>query len=494
MASESGAEPDEVQFPWRSLHPASVAVNLIPRAWRVARAAWPIFLALLYGGRSDESGLVDLSVLLLFFGSAFVASVVHYLTLRYRVHGGRLEITSGLFNRQMRVIAPQRIQNVEMVKNIFQRIAGLVEVRIETASGTEVEGLLSALGVPEAKELIEALERARRAAGSEPAEEGEPAGEIVARNGFGDLFRYGATATRFGAGALVVFGLVMEGLQALEPEDVEDVGGFLSGANLALVGLVVLTGTWLLGTFTAVVRHHGFQLVQRGTQMVATEGLLTQRRVELPLRKIQLVTVREPLLRRLVGFGSVYIETAAAREQAGGTVSAEAMVPVVEAGRLGEVVHRTIPAAEPDLWERVLRPPHPRALHRRLVGGGVRALLLAAVVAGLFWPWGLVALGFLPVALVTAWLDHRYMGWLVTDLVVVARQGYIDRRTAILSQEKVQSLEVSQGVFRRRWGLGVLTLRVAGSAVSLPDLGWEEALALQEDLLRRHRERAAGDA
>ncbi|MBW1879860.1 MAG: PH domain-containing protein [Deltaproteobacteria bacterium] len=493
MASESVEEPDDVQFPWRSLHSASVAVNLIPRAWRVARSAWPLFLALLYGGRSDETGLVDLAVLFLFFGSAFGASVVHYLTLRYRVHGGRLEISSGLFNRQMRVIAPQRIQNVEMVKNLFQRAAGLVEVRIETASGTEVEGLLSALGVPQAKELIDALESVRRAAGSEPVGE-EEEGELLARNGFGDLFRYGATATRFGAGALVVFGLAMEGMQMLDPQDVEEVGGFLSGSGLVLVGIVVLTGTWLLGTFTAVVRHHGFQLVQRGTHMVASEGLFTQRRVELPLGKIQLVTVREPLLRRLVGFGSVHIETAAAREQAGGTVSAEAMVPVVEARLLGELVHRAIPAAETDLWECKLRPPHPRALVRRLIGGGVRALILTAVVAWWFWPWGLVALAFLPIALVTAWLDHRHMGWLATDRVVVARQGYIDRRTAILSQEKVQSLEVTQGLIRRRWGLGVLTLRVAGSAVSLPDLGWEEALALQEELLRLRRIRVDADA
>jgi putative membrane protein len=195
----------------------------------------------------------------------------------------------------------------------------------------------------------------------------------------------------------------------------------------------------------------------------------------------------------LVGFGSVHIETAAAREQAGGTVSAEAMVPVVEARRLGKMVHHAIPSAEPDLWERTLRPPHPKALRRRLFGGGIRSGLLAGVLVWWFWPWGLLALAFVPIALVTAWLDHRHMGWLATDLVVVARKGYIDRRTAILSREKVQSLEVAQGWIRRRWGLGVLTLRVAGSAVSLPDLGWEEALALQEELLRLRRAQAGAD-
>ncbi len=480
MGSDAPAE-----VAWRQLHPASVAVNLIPRAWRMARASWPIFLALLFGGRGDASGAFELLLLLTFFGMTVTSSVVHWATLRYRVAGGRLEIVSGLLNRQTRVIDPRRIQNLERVRNLFQRAGGLVEVRIETASGTEVEGLLSALSEAEAAALIGALEEARRAVGIEDEATEEIEGLVLVDTSVGDLLTYGATAARFGAGAVVVVGLSMEGLQLLSPDEVQDVSGFLAGGAILLIGLAVVTGTWVMGVLASLARHWGFRLVQRGDGLVATEGLFTQRRVELKRDKIQLVSVREPFVRRALGFGSVLIETAAAREREGGTVSAEAMAPVVHRDQFHQVIDHAIPGTDAEILEQTLRPPHPHALKRALFGGGVRAVVFSAVIAWWLWPWGLLALAAIPLSLTTAWLDYRYQGWIVGDRVIVARQGYLLRVTAIVPRDKLQSLELRQGLFRRRWGIGVLVLRVAGSQVRLPDLGWDEAVALQRALSRR---------
>lgn len=480
--SDPGSAPEAFDDGWRRLHPASVAVNLLPRTWRVARGLWPLFLAMLYGGRNDPTGVVDVFVLGLFFVSTVGATIVHWATLRYRVAEGRLEVRSGLFDRTVRVIDPRRIQNVERVRNVFQRMAGLVEVRIETASGREVEGTLSALSEADAEALIAALEQARRGAGAiEVAPEDE--GELIVENGWADLFAYGATATRFGAGAAVVFGVAMEALGFLDPSDVEEAETFLSSGAIVLVGVGVITGTWLVGTGSAMLRHHGFRLVKRGAGLVATEGLLTQRRVELPLDKVQLVTVREPWLRRLFGFGSVHVETAAAREE-GGTQSAEAMLPVVPRDRMGEIVGRAVPGLGAG-WDADLAPAHPLALRRALVGAVVRGLVLGTVLTSWLGAWGVLGFLLVPVGMVASWLDWRLQGWRVDDHVIVARQGWFDRRTAVVPRDKLQSLEVLQGPLRRRWGLGVIVVRVAGSSVRLPDLGWDDALALQRALVDR---------
>ena len=42
--------------PWRALHPLSLAVNLLPQAWRTARAAWPLLLVVVFG---DFPGALD---------------------------------------------------------------------------------------------------------------------------------------------------------------------------------------------------------------------------------------------------------------------------------------------------------------------------------------------------------------------------------------------------------------------------------------------------
>ncbi|MFN7144746.1 MAG: PH domain-containing protein, partial [Myxococcota bacterium] len=144
MASEAVASRDE----WRSLEPASLLVNLIPDLWRTVRAAWPLLLAVLVGG--GIANLVNLGILGVFLASAVGRTVLHFLTLRYRLHEGKLEIRTGLIGRRFRVIDPARIQNVEIVQNVFHKAAGLVELRIETAGDSGAEGMLSALSIREA--------------------------------------------------------------------------------------------------------------------------------------------------------------------------------------------------------------------------------------------------------------------------------------------------------------------------------------------------------
>jgi len=183
-----------VAEPWRMLHPASLLVNLVPKAVQFVRRYWVLFFFVLFRQEEEGSSVLYYESLLgafLLFGS-FGDAVVHWATLRYRVEGDRLFLRSGLLNRQERVFSPSRVQNVEVVQNIFQRGFGLAEVRLETASGDGVEGLLSALSHDEADRLLHVLKPtapAAEEAGDEPA-------PVLALD-FPDLAVYGATATRW---------------------------------------------------------------------------------------------------------------------------------------------------------------------------------------------------------------------------------------------------------------------------------------------------------
>jgi len=81
-------------------------------------------------------------------------------------------------------------------------------------------------------------------------------------------------------------------------------------------------------------------------------------------------------------------------------------------------------------------------------------------------------------------MDHRHQGWLVTGDVIIARQGFLSRQTRVVARGKLQSSEVSQGPFLRRYSLGRLAVRVAGNVVALPIVAMEEALDVQQALLR----------
>jgi len=455
---------------WLRLHPASVFVNLIPQTWRVLRMAWPLGLAILWRG---ESGMwldtIDIGLVLFFFLLTVGGTVKHWVLLRYRFHGGRLEIRSGLIYRRLRVIDPVRVQNVELVRNLFHKLTGLVEVRIETASGTEIEGDLSALNLTAAEALRQGLESARRT-----GEEWEDTEIPLLENGWIDLFRYGATAGRFGT-ALVLFGILFETITRLEPEQ----WGQFSQMALGLKGFALLfavfSGAWLWGLLSAVVRHFHFRLVEVPGALVVEGGLFTRRRMELPLHKVQLVSVEEPLLRRWAGFGSLTIETAAARMGRGGTERTAAMIPVVEHASLPEMTREAIPNLDVDPWTQTLYRPHPRALLRGILRAFIRGSVLAGGIH--WWFGGFAALAWLvlPVGALLAYLDYRHQGWLVSEGSVVSRRGYVNRSSVIVHRSKIQSLSCHQGPVLRRIGLGRLSVNVAGRSVGLPLISWEQA-------------------
>jgi len=495
MGSDAGVAIE--QTPWQSLHPLSVAVNLLPRTWAFLRRSWLLVVALLYGrtGTDTMIDVIDIGILALFFMGTIGSTIVHFLTLRYRIHDGRLELRSGLLNRQARVFRPDRIQNMELVRNVFHRMSGLVEVRIETASGSEVEGLLSALSEDDAQELIDALDAARshRLQGEELTDESQ--WPVVVETSLSDLVWYGVTGARLGS-MVVLFGVLFQLLTYDDPQRLEQLSGLVGMAGGGLLLVATMSGAWVVSVVNAVVRHWGFRLRQKADGLVAEQGLFTNRRIELKRRKVQIVRLLEPAVRRLLlNVASIQVETAAVRESGDGTDRSVALVPVVPDAQVDAVLAKVLPTGTTRLAGLQLRPPADKALIRGLIGAGWRSVLLVAFLLWLLGSWGLPVIVWVPLSLTLAWLDHRHQGWAVTDDLVVARSGWLHRRTELLARTKLQSVERTQGPLLRRYGLGRVRVRVAGDAVDLPLIRWDEAAAIQELLLegaRRPPPRAPG--
>lgn len=467
---------------WRGVHPASVLVNLVPRLWALVRNVWPLLLAVLAGGVGRE-GIADAVIVGLFFAYGLASSTIHAITLRYRVVGGRLEIRSGLLDRQARVVPIERIQNVSLVRNVFQRLSGLVEVQIETASGREAEGLLSAITVERANELIGAIS-------TNPRREETETEAVLVESGILDLVWAGASDLRLGAVA-VILGVIVEVAPQYSVE-AEAMTRALSGLVGVLTVIALVSGGWLVGIGSAILRGYGFRLVQTSRALVAERGLFTRRRAEIVLTKIQLLTWTEPVLLRLNGLGSLSVETAAARPAGPGTERSEVVVPVLDEEQVRHVAAATLgPEVDPTAVD--LHPAHPLALRRALVGVTVRWLVFVGLGALLFGPWvGWAALG-LPVAWFLARMDIVRQGWRLTEHMLISRYGWWTRQTAVLLRDKVQSVEVHQGPALRVLGLARAIVRVAGSRVALPLLALDDARAVQAELIRGTRRTIGGN-
>lgn len=472
---------------WKKLHPLSVGVNLIPRTWILLRQVWPLMVGWFVLGRVPGQALVDLGVLLMFLSPAFVGTILHWALLRYRMVGHHLEVETGLLNRQTRLIAVDRVQNVELVRTVFHRLFRLVEVRIETASGKEVEGLLSALSIEDADALLRFLEQGRarvaKANGIGQEEAQEQAAQVVVDASLLDLLWYGATGTRL-ASVAVLLGFVYEAV--VGPGTTPDqIGGVRNlSRELAPVLLVaVVTGAWWLGVGSAIGRFYGYRLTRQGDALVSEQGLFTRRAARLGLGKIQTLSFVEPFLRRRLGFGSIAIETASARQEGDGLERAETVVPYVERADATRVLRAALPHL-PDLDGLALLPAHPWAARRAVARALLGSLLTTLLAVALLGPAGVFTLVLAPATAIGAWLDVRSQGYLVDDAMAVSRRGYWTRSTVILPLRKVQSVDLRQGPWLRRRGLAELVVRVAGSRVALPVQELAEAVRTRDQILR----------
>lgn len=459
---------------WRSVEPASLLVNLVPDLWRTARAAWPLLLAVFVGG--GVANFVNLALLLFFLGMSIARTVLHFLTLRYRMNGGKLEIRSGLIARRFRVIDPSRIQNLEIVQNVFHKLAGLVELRIETAGDAGAEGLLSALSVAEANRLRDQLHTS--VAGPTPAAPAS-ADELLDITP-AELVGYGMSEGRIGA-IILAGGLAIEVLGQFSPESVaRGMQGVSPGAAIGL-GLLGLALGYAVSVGRTLLRWYGFRLVRSERGLRFEGGLLTRRGVEMRLSKVQLVLLDEPLLRRAMGYGTLLAETAASGAP-GEPTQPEGLLPMVAAEERPEVIRLILPNLDIDPWTDTLRPAAPKAVLRSALTGGLRWGVLALILSRWFGP---AAFGLVGVGLVLGWLDGRRQAWQVTPGFVVTRTGFGRRRTWIVPRDKIQSVHRFSDPFLRRYGLARVGVWVAGGRVTLPPMQAAEADAIFE-ALRAH--------
>lgn len=476
-APRAAASPPDTD--WHALQPASLVVNLVPDLWRTFKGVWPLLLAAVLGG--PVAG-VNVGLIALFLSLSIGRTVAHFLTLRYRWSEGRLQIRSGVVARQFRVIDPARIQNVEIVRGVFHKLAGLVELRVETAGERGAEGLLSAISEAEARDLQARLYGAAHAAHPALTDGAVPrpaAPEMLYAMGPAELVGYGVSAGRVGA-ALLVAGVLMEWGGLLAPALVRDALRDLRAPIVFGVMLFALAGAYATSVIGATVRHYGFRMVRSPRGVRIEGGLFTTRGVEIPLAKVQLLRVEEPPVRRLMGYASLHVETAAMGVPEEEAVS-EGFVPMVADMDLPHVARLVLPGLDVDPWEQRLRPPAARALWRGIVARTLRWALLGAIAGAFTGHVALIALAALGPVL--AWADWRTQGWCVSGAHVVARRGVWPRETWVLPRGKIQSVHLRQGPLQRWNGLAAIEVWAAGARVVLPDLDAPEARRVFEDLV-----------
>lgn len=414
-------------------------------------------------------------------GVTIVALTIGHRFRRWGFDGERVIYRSGMFQRSVRTLTVDRVQQVDLHQNIVHRMLGLVDVRVESASGASGADIaLQALGEDQGRTLRDEIlaARARAATGVRPTNADSLMAPDVGGDGDPDVVLATMSAGHAAAGGVSDARDLLLGSSAaafLGPL-VEDVAGS-GGAALAIGALVALVAVPAVAAITGAVRYGDYTLTRTTGEVRARYGLLNTRDEATPLHRVQAIALRENLLRRLFDAAEIRIRSAGSAGQESATRLTAPFLP-------RDTAIGVLTALWPDAIDIGPMQPAPVAALRRArfrwtawpaaLAAAATLVAVAADAPALVAAWLLVPLGW--------WFGgavHRALGHTHGNGYLVVRQGPIGRVTSVVPAAKAQTVRVRTTPFQRRWGLADLYVDVAGTgAVRARELPYERAVEL----------------
>ena len=322
-----------------------------------------------------------------------------WLRTKYWIEADELRVDTGVVGKQSRRIRIDRLQGIDIVQPFVARLFGLAELRMDVA-GSGREGSLSYLKLSEAqqlKELLLARRDAVRGEAVQPERRPETPERLLTKVSPGMLAASIALSTET---AMSLLGAALLNGLALWADSLAAVGGLFP----------VLIGAGLVA-FRRFSGAYGFTVTEGPAGLQVRRGLFDLDAQTIALPRLQGITITEPLLWRRLGWARLDVSLAGGGRgddrhgPASSTVLPVGQRPLVDwlaAHLLGE----PLPAEST-----LVRPP-------------ARARWVAPV-------------------------GRRFMAVGADDAVIVAREGWLTRRTHLVPHARVQSLRLSQGPLQR---------------------------------------------
>ncbi|GAA1491289.1 PH domain-containing protein [Brachybacterium sacelli] len=412
--------------------------------------------------------------------SALVALVewIRLRTTTYRLDGTRIERRVRFLGSSRTSLARDRIRNVELSADLFQRRLGIAEVKLATADGGGERFHLQALDRAVADALrIELLgERATAETGT------------LATIDWGWL-RYAPVSLTTGAIGVAAYGAVFQVFDwfAAVPALIAWIAQTFGAFPLILLIPALILGAVVLGAVATLALYvegwWGYRLGRhRDASLDLHRGLLVSRSTVFDGDRLRGLTLHEPLGLRRVGGARLDVIAVGVKAPEGDQKNAQspALVPASPRAVGAGVAATVLGAALPE--ELSSHPPAARRKRFLRAGMLTAAGTVPAVIPALLRPslWWIPVLTVLVLAALTAVLaldNARGLGHLVTERHVVLRKGSLFRRTDVMDREGVLGWNLTRSPFQRRSGLGTVVATSAGGsgAFHLPDVAAEQA-------------------
>lgn len=505
---------------WRLLHPLVLVEDAVS------------------GVKSSVSVIIALTVILFRFDppswviwavgagvvlcACVIAPLMGYISTRYRLTDESVEYRSGIVVRKHNIIAFSHIHAISSDQPFYYQPFSVVKLTIASAGSVEADMLLKAVPAQMQNEL-ERLRNGHAAAQGTPVPvvtagvtgdqvdsvPGAPQalkdsrGVRLYRASIKDILLYALTDLRFLAAFAALFGLLNNVRDVVSERIFDDaeskVRAFVStGSSMVIILLAALVVVVLLASIvSSMVQFYGFEVWRRQDDLVIERGLLTRRKVTIPMGRIQSVGIHQSVIRRVLHLSAVTLSLSASHgKDDDGDATSISLLPVIREQAVVETLARVLPQ-----WD--IPQPEVRWTGRRLM----RFMLIVPVVLTVVCTLATSAIAIitgkrimlfwmlLPLALGLLWCFFRWMkgrneGFQLLDeqrIIVSGARGFA-LFWVVTRRSRIQSVERLTTVLRQRRGVErvIMPLFVfAGEAeLRFSAIREEQASQLQEWAMR----------
>jgi putative membrane protein len=240
---------------------------------------------------------------------------------------------------------------------------------------------------------------------------------------------------------------------------------------------------WLFSIIFSATRYYGFR-ERHEKGLLLSHGLITQFQAVVPLGRIQMVRVVQPILYRLLGYCELYADTAGSFDKKD-VASANKVCPIIREGGVAQIGKLLMPEFEFEglLWNSVSR----WSILRQAWGHIVVALVLFSVPLGMWLKWNALWL-LTPLAIwgvAMGAMYFKYVGYAFTRDLLVSRQGVLRRESKMIPFDRIQHYTIQSSPLQRRLGLATVSAVSAATGrhqISIADVECESAQTLRQKI------------
>jgi putative membrane protein len=450
-----------MMFEPKRIHPVGVILSFLKI---IKSYIIPVFLFFFLGNHDRfEIYFILGAILLVVF--IVITSFFDWWKFTYWLEDGEFRVEHGVFVKKKRYIPIERIQTINISAGIIQQIFGLVKVQIETAGGgMKAEAVLTAIKRQEADRIQKAIALYKQDS-SEPNEvQNEERPQIPTyKMEVKDLFVAASTSSGIGV-VLSAFAALLSQIDDFIPyKDIFNRFEFLSNGSFALYAVLVFIAfliAWILSIIGVLLKYALFTVVKEESELKISRGIFEKHQVSIPISRIQAIRIVQNPLRQLLGYVTVYIESAGG--SAGDEGSSVMLFPVVPKKEISNLLSQYLPLFEySDSVHRLPKRSLPRYSLRRMLP----AVIISIPVAYFLAPWGF--LSFILIAIAAWWSYYSYKdaGWNLNGNQLQLRYRMVSKITILVHRNRLQSVKSKTSLFQEKQLLRTLEVTIKSGIV-----------------------------